>query len=267
MSLYKEVRKKELLRILNEKKKISVQELIKALDVSGATVRSDLETLEQEGFLRRVYGGAVAKEKLEYEFPFQQKLERNVDEKKAIARKALSIVEDNDILFLDSGTTVLELAKILTGFRNLRVVTISLPVSLELASVAGIELFAIGGKVNSKHLACCDSSTLRYLHEFHFDKAFLGTDGISVERGLSTNGIEIAEVDRIVVQQSRECIVLADSSKIGSVGFARTFSLVEDVSVLVTDWHIERHQLKKLRDKGVNVEVAHREKALERVSL
>lgn len=256
MSIATAERKKRILHILKERKRVRVQELEETLNVSGVTIRNDLNSLEKENFLRRVHGGALIKEKLEYEFPFQERLEKNVEEKKSIARAALTLVKEGNSIFLDSGTTVLELAKLLKEFYSLRVVTNSFPVCLELASSRGIALIGIGGEVNPEHFAFAGSNTVRYLREFHFDKAFLGTDGFSIEGGLMTNNISMAEVERTAIQQSTESIVLAGSGKIGSFGFTSSISSLDRINILVTDWKISREQLQRIRDEGIKVMVS-----------
>ncbi len=253
MNLSAEKRKSRILYILNEKKRVSVRELEETLNVSGVTIRNDLSNLEKEEFLYRVHGGALIREKLEYEFSFQRRLEVKIEEKKSIARKALGLVREGDFIFLDSGTTLLEFAKLLKEFRNLCVVTNSFPVCLELASSPGIELIGIGGRVNPEHFAFAGSNTIRYLKEFNFDRVFLGTDGFSIEKGLTTNDINMAEVERTAMQQSRECIVLADSGKMHSVGFATSISSLARINILVTDWKMDREYLRRLEAEGVKV--------------
>ncbi len=257
MSLGTQERKKVILRILNLQKRVTVSELEKELEVSGLTIRHDLADLQEKGYLLRVHGGAIIKEKLEYEFPFQERLERNLEEKRAIARAAFSLVREKEAIFLDSGSTVLELAKLLKDSSNLTVVTNSFPVVLELASASGIKLVNIGGEVNPNHFAFCGPSTVRYLQEFYFDKAFVGTDGISVEKGLMTDDLSIAEAERVVIERSKKTIVLADSTKIGATGFACAIKSLQEIDILVTDWKIRKQQLKPLQSEKINVIVAH----------
>ena len=256
MSLKSEERKKELLRILNYKNKVTVIELKERLKVSGVTVRHDLTNLQKEGHLYRVHGGAIAMEKLEYEFPFQERLEKNLQEKKSIANAALSLIKERDAIFLDSGSTILELAKLLKVFHKLTVVTNSFPVLLELASVSSIKLIGIGGEVNPGHLAFSGSSTTRYLQDFYFDKVFLGTDGFSIEKGFMTDDLSIAEVERTAIKRAKEKIILADSTKIGSIGFTTTISSLKEIDLLVTDWGIKKRHLRDFQTERIRVIVA-----------
>ena len=197
MGLRAETRKKEILRVISDKKKLAIKELEDIFEVSGVTLRKDLEDLEKEDYLHRIYGGAVINEKVGYEFPILERLNENILEKKSIAKEALSLISEKEAIFLDSGTTILELAKLLKSYENLTVVTNSHLVVSELSSSKGIHLICIGGEFNPNHLAFCGLMTLNELRQFHFDKAFLGTDGLSLQYGLMTDDVAIAEVEKV----------------------------------------------------------------------
>ncbi len=256
MSVKSEENKNEILKILNRNNSITIQELEGLLQVSGATIRHYLTKLQEEGYLYRVHGGAVVKEKLKYELPFQERLEKDLPEKKAIARKALPFIREKESIFLDSGSTVLELAKLMKEIKNIVVVTASIPIMAELASAPGIKLIGIGGEVTRNHFAFCGSMATNALRQFHFDKVFLGTDGLSIEHGLTTEDFAVAEVEKVAIERSRQRIVLADHSKIGSVSFASSIGTLKDIDMVITDWAVEKELLKALLRENINVVVA-----------
>lgn len=251
-------RREELLRILNQEKKVTISELEQRLGVSRVTIRNDLDIFKEQGYLYRIHGGAVVKEKLEYELAAQDRAKKNLKEKQAIARAAFSLVNGSDAVFLDSGSTVLEFSKLLKDSPNLSLVTNSFLVTSELMAVPNLNLIMIGGKVNRKQCAFTGPTTVRQLEEFYFDKVFLGTDGVSLEEGLTTDDPTMVEIEKTVIRRSKERIVLADSTKIGVRSFVRSISSLKEINVLVTDWKIKPQQLKDLRAIGLKVIVTAR---------
>jgi len=252
-------RQQELLRIINRDKKVVISELEQRLGVSRVTIRNDLDAFENQGYIRRVHGGAVVKEKLEFELVVQDRLKRNIEEKRAIARAALALVKSKDSIFLDSGSTVFEFSKLLKGYPNLSFATNSFLVISELMATPNLNLIVVGGKINRDQCAFTGSVTVRYLQEFYFDKAFLGTDGLSLEAGLTTSDLAMVEIERTVINRSKEKIALVDSSKIGVNSFACSISSLQKIDTLVTDWKIKTQQLNDLKSLGLKVIVAERD--------
>jgi len=259
MGLKAEERKKRILRVISDKKKLTVDELEKIFGVSGVTLRKDLEDLEKENYLHRVYGGAVINEKVGYEFPALERLNKNILEKKSIAKEAFSLIKKREAIFLDSGTTVLELAKLLKSYENLTVVTNSYLAISELIISKKINLICIGGEFNPNHLAFCGSMSIKELRQFHFDKAFLGADGLSSQSGLMTNDVDVAEVEKIAIENSEKKIVLIDHTKIGKSSFVTTIGSLKAIDFLITDWKVDKKILKDLQKK-VSVIVSHNTK-------
>lgn len=253
MSAKSEDRRRELLKVLSQEKKVRVEELQEKFGLSGPTIRKDLHKLEQEGYLKKVWGGAVIKEKLSYEFPFNERLQRNAEEKKVIAKAALSLIKGKGTIFLDSGSTVFQLAKLLKDYQEVTIVTNSLYILEELAYSSGINLIGLGGKIDPLHLAFYGPLTLRLLQEFHFDKAFLGTDGLSIEEGMMTDDLSIAEVERIAIEKADEIIVLADHSKIGKRSFTTTIGELENIDILITDKGTKKKDISRFEQKRIKV--------------
>ena len=259
MGVKAEERKKEILRVISNKKKLTVEELEKIFGVSGVTLRKDLEDLENENYLYRVYGGAVINEKVGYEFPILERLNDNIPEKKSIAKEAISLIKEKEAIFLDSGTTVFELARLLKSYENLTVVTNSYLAISELITSKRIHLICLGGEFNPDHLAFCGLMTIKELRQFHFDKAFLGTDGFSLESGLMTNDVAIAEIEKVALNNADKKIVLADHTKIGKNSFVTTIETLKAIDLLVTDWKVNKKTLKELQEKVSVVVSQHQE--------
>ena len=241
--------------ILRETTVVRVDELCASLDVSPATVRRDLEELERRGEAKRVHGGAVATQKKAYEeLVFDDKTAIAQDEKARIARKALALIGPRDTIYLDGGSTVLQLARLLGEHTGITVVTNSLRAASELGA-SGPRLILIGGELRRLSQTMVGPLTRFMLEELHIDKAFMGTIGISLEDGLTTTDPGEAYTKELVMQRAREVVLLADSNKVGTVTFARAGTL-SDVDTLVTDGPLPAEYDEFCTKNGVSVEVA-----------
>lgn len=219
--------------LLRESGVSRVEDLCRQLKVSAATVRRDLDQLERNGAIRRVHGGAVSVESRLEEPVFENKTAQAVREKRRIAEAALPFVGAGETIYLDGGSTVLELARLLRDRSNLTVVTNSLHAAHELAG-RGPRLIVVGGELRRLSQTLVGPLTRLLLQELHLDKAFMGTIGFSAQEGLTTTDPSEAFTKLAVMGQSRQVIVLADSSKAGKVSFASA-GRWENVQVLITD--------------------------------
>ena len=230
---------------------IRIEDLCRTLKVSAATVRRDLDQLEQSGAIRRVHGGAVSVESRLDEPMFAHKTSLAAREKRRIAEAALAFVGPGDTIFLDGGSTVLELARLLRERTNLTVVTNSLHAAHELAG-RGPRLILIGGELRRLSQTMVGPLTRLVLHELHLDKAFMGTIGFTLKEGLTTTDPSEAFTKEVVMHQARQVIVLADSSKAGKISFARA-GRWDQVQVLITDRQMDRIFAKELIKTGIKL--------------
>ncbi|MFC5653808.1 DeoR/GlpR family DNA-binding transcription regulator [Paenibacillus solisilvae] len=239
MSLIGEERKDYILNTLNLEGKIRTSDLVDHLKVSSETIRRYMEELEEQNKLKRVYGGAV-KINLTREEPSHFKREViHADEKRKIGRAAASLVEDNDVIFIDDGSTTQQLIHYLHNKKNITVLTISAPVMYLLVDYQNKGLFSgdiyfIGGKVNAKHSRVSGSLAEKMVEHFFADKAFLSIDGIMLEKGISTFDAERGQLVRQMMSHAKQSIIMSDHSKIGSVQFYK-ISDVKDVDIIVSD--------------------------------
>ncbi|MEO3944420.1 DeoR/GlpR family DNA-binding transcription regulator [Gorillibacterium sp. CAU 1737] len=250
--LFEEERKQATAEYVMQQGRASVPELAQHFQVSESTIRRDLRDLEAQKLLRRTHGGAVALKQLEAVEPtFVEKGDRYQDQKKAIAQAALAMVEPGDSLFLDSGTSTYELAKLLKGFSGtLRVATNSVMAAYELSNEAHIELVLTGGMLRPETMAMVGPFAEKTIGALRFDKLFLGTNGFDADNGLTTpNVIEAATKERMIAS-ARQVILLADHSKYGHVSFAR-FGSLEDVTTVITDGSLSGAALAELEAVGI----------------
>ena len=240
-----------LRELIRGKGVIRIEEICSQLRVSPATVRRDLDQLEESGAIRRVHGGAVSVESRLEEALFDDKASIAAREKNRIAEAALQFVEPGDTIYLDGGSTVLEFAQLLHDRTNLTVVTNSLRAAHELAG-RGPRLILIGGELRRLSQTMVGPLTRCVLRELHVDKAFMGTIGLSLKEGMTTTDPGEAYTKELVMSQARQVILLADSGKAGKVAFARAGRL-ENVHVLVTDKQLDKHFAKELIKRGIKL--------------
>lgn len=244
-------RLEQLREILGQDRVVRVEELTEQLGVSSATIRRDLGELEKLGIVQRVYGGAVSTGGRLDEPLFDDKTSVAAAEKRRIAQAALEYISPNDTIYLDGGSTVLELARLLKERSNVNVVTNSLRAAVELAG-GGPRLILVGGELRRLAQTTVGPLTRFMIQELHVDKAFMGTIGLSLDEGLTTTDPTEAYTKELIMDHAREVILLADSSKVHKVSFTRAGRL-EKVRVLITDDGVDRKFAKELNKRGVEV--------------
>jgi DeoR family fructose operon transcriptional repressor len=244
----------QLRGILGQDRVVRVEELREQLSVSSATIRRDLGELEKLGEVRRVYGGAVSTGGRLDEPLFDDKTSVAAAEKRRIAEAAAQYIKPNDTIYLDGGSTVLELARLLKDRSNINVVTNSLRAAVELAG-RGPRLILVGGELRRLAQTTVGPLTRFMIQELHVDKAFMGTIGLSLQEGITTTDPTEAYTKELVMEHAREVILLADSSKAHKISFTRAGRL-ENVRVLITDSLFDRKLAKELRKRGMNIILA-----------
>ncbi len=245
-------RQERLRDIIRQTGVARVDDLCEELGVSPATVRRDLEALEQAGRIRRVHGGAVSVESRLDEPLFDDKTSIAARQKRSIAECALREIATGDTLYLDGGSTVLELARLLTERTDLTVVTNSLRAAVELSG-AGPQLILVGGELRRRSQTVVGSLTRLLLDQIHVDKAFMGTIGLSIEEGVTTTDPNEAYTKERVLAHAGRVYLLADSSKMEKVSFSQAGTL-DQIDVLIADQglsgefqnQIEKHDIRVL---------------------
>jgi DeoR/GlpR family transcriptional regulator of sugar metabolism len=226
-------REKRILELLRDSTVVSVADLERDLEVSAATIRRDLGSMHERKLLERVRGGATLGSFFRVEPRFQDKQTKHAASKRRIAELAFGLVDDHDRIYLDGGSTVLMLARLLAERRELTIVTNSL-VAAEPLIHTGHRLILVGGEFRPLSRTLVGPLTRSVIESIHVDKAFMGTIGFTVEDGMTTTDPNEAFTKERVMRKANQVILLADSSKLGVPSFARS-GTVADIDILVTE--------------------------------
>ena len=269
-----EQRYEKISDLLENEGSVKTSTLCSLLSASRETIRRDLETMEAQGLLRRIRGGAMKlvpvksdshmqsvpvqemkSESLQYA-SFDKRQKQHFLNKEKVARKAAEYISEGQAIALDSGTTALELARVIRHrFHSLTVVTNSLPVAAELADAEGITLVLTGGIYNSDEKAFTSDLATLIFSRINIDILFLTTCGISVERGITYQRVDEIIVQDRMMEASGKTIVIADSSKIGVNSLVKMCG-IDRISMIITDSNAPAEQTKALEQAGVQVVIS-----------
>lgn len=244
-----------ILDVLYREGKVKVLPMAEQLGVSSETIRRDLDVLESEGKLSRVYGGAVRSGYAGGEPSYDQRVQLHTDVKKKIGECAAALIEDGDTIALDVGTTMLELAKAIVGKRNVTIITNSLSVasylsdSLHHHKFSG-KVFMLGGQLNPDQQSVTGPLCEQMLGMFFLNKAFLSVGGISLSGGITDYDFNEAYISKQFAKSAQQVVVLADQSKIGVQAFTQIAPL-EQVDIIVSDQPYPKDWKDTLEQKGV----------------
>jgi len=232
--------------------RVGVAPLAELFTVSTETIRRDLAVLESRGLIVRVHGGAIASDRNSVEPPIDARATTMAAEKVRIAKAALGELPASGSIFIEAGSTPSHLADMIPAKLELTVVTNGSYLATSLARMANLTVIAVGGRVRQRTLACVDDWALRTLGSLFVDVAFLGTNGISVSRGLTTPDPAEAAVKRATLSVSDRRVLLADHTKVGAVSLCR-YGDVDDVDVLITDTGLSDEAADGLEMAGLRV--------------
>ncbi|HIX68876.1 MAG TPA: DeoR/GlpR family DNA-binding transcription regulator [Candidatus Anaerostipes excrementavium] len=251
--MFAEERQEKILEMLKRNRRVSNTELIKQFGVSGTTIRIDLTELEQKGLLSRTHGGAILKEDPVFgEDSISSRREKHREEKICIAKKAREEIQNGDTILLDSGTTALELAKLLEDAKNLTVITNDLQVALQLQKNREIHLILLGGRVRTSFECTVGGMGIRALEELSVDKVFMTTNALSIQKGATTPNLDNAEIKREMMKIGNRKYLLCDSSKIGTKTVC-SYAKAAEFDILFTDDHITAEAKNSLEEQGIIV--------------
>ncbi|MFF7992660.1 DeoR/GlpR family DNA-binding transcription regulator [Kitasatospora xanthocidica] len=240
-----------ILAHITEAGSADVHELAGLLEVSPATVRRDLQELHDQGLLHRTRGGAVTGA-VNLELPLRHKHGKRQAEKRRIALAAERLVPDGAVVGLTGGTTTSELARVLAERSGITIVTNAVNIAADLIVRPEARLVVVGGIARTTSYELVGPAADRMLGQYHLDIAFIGVDGLTAQEGCTTHDEMEAQTDRAFLRSSARSVVLADSTKIGRVTFARICPLSE-VHDLVTDDELTAAQEEAVADCGVRV--------------
>ena len=250
-------RHRRILRMLRTTGMVKVDDLCAELLASPATIRRDLTRLEVDGYLQRVHGGAVlaaGNVQAGNEMNFDEKVETLLAEKRKIAERAASYIEKEDAIYLDGGSTVLELAKLIKHDKSLVVVTNSLTAAVELSNSEGPRVILTGGDLRLKSRTMVGALSRSLIDGVHLDKAFMGTIGIT-SKGLNTTDPSEAFTKELAVEAATQVYLLADHTKFGKTSFVSTNNL-DKFDLCITDSGLsEEAKEEYAHELGISIEV------------
>ncbi|MFL5796622.1 MAG: DeoR/GlpR family DNA-binding transcription regulator [Actinomycetota bacterium] len=232
---------------------VEVAHLAGRFGTSVATVRRDLQLLEEQRMLDRTHGGAVARGVM-YELPLRYKAARHHGEKQRIAVEAAARVPDGAVIGLTGGTTTTEVSRRIVDRRGITVVTNALNIAGELAIRTELKLVVTGGTARPESYELVGPVAEQALERLNLDIAFVGVDGLAVAAGLTTHHEVEAHTNRSMIDRARRAVVVTDSSKLGRIAFAQ-ICRVDRVDEIITDGGAGAAAIQELRDAGVAVTV------------
>ncbi|HZE26367.1 MAG TPA: transcriptional repressor AgaR [Terriglobales bacterium] len=247
-----EERRRAILAMVNREGRVLVLDLAKRFETSQVTIRKDLEELHAHGLIHRTHGGALPAREGALEDPtLREKEKLHRKEKLRIAETAARMVQEGQVVILDSGTTTTAIARALRNFQNLTIVTNAVNIAAELSGTA-VEVILTGGTLRKNSFSLVGPIAEETLHRLNADVLFLGVDGFDVHYGLSTPNLLEAKVNRVMVEVAKRTVAVCDASKFGR----RSLSLIVPPSALhgvVTDRGVPNSDIRALKKSGIEV--------------
>jgi DeoR/GlpR family transcriptional regulator of sugar metabolism len=256
-------RREQIVSILSERERVTVNELSEMLNVSSVTVRGDLNFLAEEGRVVRVHGGAaLAKPGPKQDLTFAARQRHRAAEKHALAKLAATLVNTADSIFLDSSTTALAVGQAIKSAgsaTNATVLTTGLWTAVAIMDSPNIHTIVAGGSLGATSGSLSGPITREMLAKYNINKAFVGALGLTLENGLSDNDPLEIEIKQTIVESAREVIAVVDGRKFGQTGLA-SFAQINQIDSVVTEDSAPIEMIEALRERGIQVLVATVEK-------
>lgn len=245
-------RHKYILGMLQKEGYVKVLDLAKQLNVTVVTIRKDLKILEEKGMLYRTHGSASPVNPHTGDRNMTEKEKINPSEKKRIAAAAARLIQSNDSIIVNSGSTICAFAEQIEPKEGLTIVTASIKVTTILSEKESINIIQLGGIFRKKSVSVIGNYTQSFLKDVACSKLFLGVDGIDIGFGITTSNIEEAELNKAMMDVASKTIILADSSKFGKKGFGKICD-IDKVDVIITDSGIPASMIKKIEEQGIEL--------------
>lgn len=247
-------RRIKILELIQEKGRVEVASLAKMFKVSNMTIRRDLNLFEKQGLITTNYGGARLAINTQLDLSFNVKKTKKLTEKDAIGKRAAEHVKDGMTIAIDCGSTAMQLAKYIQD-KNLTVITNSIPVVNMLANCSKIQLLVACGIYNEFSAGMRGALTIDFYENYSIDLAFLSTEGLTVNEGVSLPDIDDAMTKKAIMKASKKSILLADSSKFGNSCMTK-YADLKDFEVIITDSKLGEAEQIKLRENSIDYEMA-----------
>ncbi|QUG42602.1 DeoR/GlpR transcriptional regulator [Psychrobacillus sp. INOP01] len=236
--MFVEERRQQILDLLSENKRITIQELVERINVSDATLRNDLAKMEKDHLLKRTHGGAISLDYLEQELTLSTRESTNKNEKLSIAMKAFEFIQDDQSIMLDASSTALELAKLLSKTqKRLTIVTNGINTALELNQNRDITVILLGGILQKSSPILEGSLGIDLLSKINIDTFFVSANGFTITNGMQDFSVYEVELKKYMIKNAAKVVGLLDYSKFGKNSIA-TFASITDIDIIITDQKI-----------------------------
>lgn len=250
--MYALERRRQIVALARRDGQVSVVGLAGQLAVAQETIRRDLADLERQGLLHRVHGGAFPAERISFEGDVSIRQDRNPEEKARIGQRAVAEAEGAEVVYIDEGSTPVQLARALNPEQQLTIVTPSIPVATVFQNHPRVSTFLLGGSVRAQSMATTGDWASRMLAELVIDVAFLGTNGFTLAHGFTCPDVGVAAVKRSAIAAARRSVLIADSARFGTDSFV-SFASITDVDTVITGIAAPRKIVETLRSRRVTV--------------
>lgn len=245
----------EIKNIVNQNKFCSINEISETFNISKATARRDLKTLADKNVLKLTRGGAMSLVAgTTHEPPYVIKKSINHDEKIRIGKRAGELVNEGETIVLDSGSTLVEMARTITDMKNLTIATNDILIAYELASEKNIDLTVIGGMVRKNYYTMQGYFAQQALENINADKVFLGVDALDCNKGCMVTNMEELVIKKAMMESAKEKIIICDHSKFSNVAFLKLCEL-KNIDTLITGKELDHAIYNQLHEEGLNIEL------------
>jgi DeoR family fructose operon transcriptional repressor len=252
-SIFHEERKQEVLKILTNKNRINVIEMCDMFNISASTARNDLNELEADGIIKRTHGGAILKHKIDKEISSTENEMVMLDEKAAIAKKTLQLINNGETIGLSTGSTCYALAKELVNKKNLTVITNDVKIAFFLEQNTNFNIFIIGGVIrNNFHYIMTNSDIPQNIS---INKFFFSCNGLSIDNGATIYDIILSKNEKELLKLSQKRILLCDNSKLEVTHFAQILP-IEKIDIIVVDKDISENYIDKLNSFSCEIVIS-----------
>ena len=247
-------RHKKIYDYILKNKNATVNELANICEVAPMTIRRDLDKMEKDGLITRVFGGAMIDISMVKEVDYADKEKSFIEEKVKIAKEAVNLVNDNYIVILDAGTTCMEIAKQLVHKNNLKIITTDILIAAYLMKYENLEVYCTGGRVQTNVGNCIDTYTIDFLSNINADICFVGASAINQNLELSTFIPDKGRVKQAMIDASMHKVLVTDNSKFNKRSFTKIRNL-KDFEAVISDKGLEEELVKKMKNEGINIKL------------
>ena len=248
-------RQKKIMEYIEANTSAQIHELAEKFHVSEATVRRDLDDLDQQGALRRTHGGAIKVDRsTSYESMYSEKISQMLDEKHRIAEAAAKLVHPGDTVMIDSGTTTFYIAQALSHHENITIITNDLYIAYQTPLHPSSTLVVTGGTRRQGRQELVGTVTEGFIRDTHVDVSFIGVDGIDLTGGATNANFAEVGVKRLMLHSAARGVIVADHTKFGRVALARICDLA-DADMILTDSGLDGDLAARLKKLGVPMEL------------